>query len=447
MVTLGLVDDDEELTRQLVEAEWPMPVEIRRQSATEARADLVVWNMSRYPAPIDAVVSAHGSIDGDRAVLIVWDEAPRPDGVILALRLGALDARAKAGTGRSEIVQAARRFFCRRQVDLAEAALLDDLIERSYRASIVNGLLGGINQATSLEGLFAGTQEYFLEVSGAIGCAMTFGDRLVLHATDGTLEPSWIEFVRLGSPGGTRLELEQTSEHVMASLSLRAAEQEVGTLYLFGPTSMRGSFEAVGRTLESLGGQVAIAAANLLRQAEIEHRADHDGLTGLYNRAYFERSLLTEFDRATRYQRELSVLLLDVDRFKHLNDTYGHPAGDRVLQQIASCLQISLRLSDQSARYGGEEFVVLLPETPLAKARLVAERIRRTVQRLPPTCLPEGLEVTVSLGAAAMTPEDVHPREVVARADQALYQAKRDGRNRVCLAECPAVVTLPSGQT
>jgi len=157
-----------------------------------------------------------------------------------------------------------------------------------------------------------------------------------------------------------------------------------------------------------------------------------DPLTGLYNRRYMETHVGTLVDQAAARNKPLSVLVLDIDYFKSINDTYGHDAGDDVLQDFAIRIRKSIRGIDLACRYGGEEFVVVMPETDMAVATMVAERLRRRIAS-EPFPIQKGtrtLDVTISIGIAALAPDD-DAAAVIKRADQALYRAKRDGRNRV----------------
>ena len=167
----------------------------------------------------------------------------------------------------------------------------------------------------------------------------------------------------------------------------------------------------------------------------LESLATHDELTGLYNRRHFEVCMSAELARYQRHQRPLSLLMLDVDHFKSINDSFGHAAGDRVLARIgASCLAVGKRESDVAARIGGEEFAVLLPETNADAARAVAERLRYVVRDNAPVIDGRRLEVTVSIGVAEAAPGVSQTQALMEAADQALYAAKRAGRNRVCVA-------------
>jgi len=160
-----------------------------------------------------------------------------------------------------------------------------------------------------------------------------------------------------------------------------------------------------------------------------------DALTGLYNRRYLETHLAEVITHAVNRGRLVSVLTLDVDFFKSVNDTYGHDAGDRVLQEMAGRLRAIIRNSDLACRTGGEEFVVVLPGTDLHSAERVGERVRKMVAAKPFLAAPGcHLTVTISLGVASLLSVEDTPEELLKRADRALYRAKREGRNRVSLS-------------
>jgi diguanylate cyclase (GGDEF)-like protein len=155
-----------------------------------------------------------------------------------------------------------------------------------------------------------------------------------------------------------------------------------------------------------------------------------DELTGLRNRRFLDRALRYEIARAKRYEHLVSVILIDVDHFKKVNDTYGHPEGDRVLRELARILENGLRQTDVAARYGGEEFCLVLPETVPEGAFKVAERVRAAVESHDWG----QLKVTASLGVATTGPEIEDGDALLRAADHALYVAKRSGRNRVEIA-------------
>jgi diguanylate cyclase (GGDEF)-like protein len=174
----------------------------------------------------------------------------------------------------------------------------------------------------------------------------------------------------------------------------------------------------------------------------LDHRAHTDALTGLPNRAAFEERLATLAHVFDRYARPFSLLVLDVDFFKKFNDTHGHEAGDRVLQHVAAVVRQTVRDVDTPARFGGEEFVVLMPETGYRASYDAAERLRRAIESHPLTWNGRPLAVTVSIGAAACPDCTAAASEVLKLADDALYRAKADGRNRV--ASAPRIGSAPA---
>ena len=162
-------------------------------------------------------------------------------------------------------------------------------------------------------------------------------------------------------------------------------------------------------------------------EQEILFFSTHDYLTGCYNRAFFEKRAKEELERATRYQKPLSLLMLDLDYFKKVNDTYGHMAGDGVLKQVTATINDILRSSDVFGRFGGEEFVMLSPETTVEGAVNVAEKIRSAIEN---TVCPMAGKITVSIGVVERTADDSLD-DLYRRVDQQLYRAKTSGRNRV----------------
>jgi diguanylate cyclase (GGDEF)-like protein len=164
---------------------------------------------------------------------------------------------------------------------------------------------------------------------------------------------------------------------------------------------------------------------------EVERLAITDSLTGLYNHRHWFELADREFQRARRYRLPLSVMMVDIDEFKRVNDTHGHAIGDQVLQWVAECCRKELRGVDVIGRYGGDEFVALLPETGLSAACQVAERLRKSIAERALDTKAGRITVTVSLGIAVLDDEHLTPESLLDRADQALYVAKQNGRNRV----------------
>jgi len=169
-------------------------------------------------------------------------------------------------------------------------------------------------------------------------------------------------------------------------------------------------------------------------QTQLREQATRDPLTGLYNRRYLDETLRRELDRAGREGHPLSILMVDVDHFKRLNDTYGHPAGDEVLRTLGRLLQHHARSSDIPCRYGGEEFVVVLPDMPLEAARKRAERVRQDFADLRIAFGGAELVATLSIGVSSYPGHGNTADELIRAADLALYEAKQSGRNRVCYA-------------
>jgi diguanylate cyclase (GGDEF)-like protein len=240
-----------------------------------------------------------------------------------------------------------------------------------------------------------------------------------------------------------------TASQSFACLPLANVEGLLGMLYIGYRHPQALTPEGV-RRLEQLAARAIFPLQRLLFQQDFQSLAYSDAMTGLDNFRQFEETLADELARAERYTRPLSVILLDIDHFKSFNDTRGHQAGDALLGQIGIVLRNALRSVDRPARYGGEEFVIICPETGPDEARLIAERIRRSVAEtafaLPnqntqtpsdaePSLSSETAYVTVSLGCATFPVDSSTGRDLVKRADVALYAAKGAGRNAVVAYE------------
>jgi diguanylate cyclase (GGDEF)-like protein len=206
----------------------------------------------------------------------------------------------------------------------------------------------------------------------------------------------------------------------------------IGVLTLYHRTPRSYEPEEL-RFLSTFAGTVSIAVDNARLYGEQARLAITDGLTGLFNHKYFQESLVGEVNRARRYGQPVSLILVDIDRFKSYNDAWGHQAGDVLLRTLAGVFKAAARQNDVAARYGGEEFAFVLPQTDKRQATAFAKRLCRAVERR--RCegeeiLPGG-RLTVSLGVAAFPEDGRQAAELVARADQALYRAKNLGRNQV----------------
>jgi two-component system cell cycle response regulator len=186
--------------------------------------------------------------------------------------------------------------------------------------------------------------------------------------------------------------------------------------------------------LSVIGYQMAASLKHFQRFSSIKNMATYDTLTGLYNRRYFEERLGVEAEKSFYSGIPLSLVMVDIDHFKKINDTFGHTEGDQILCKISSILKNSVRRNDTVARYGGEEFILILPEAGLEQSFVIAERIRQMVEK---TLFEVGraqVHLTLSMGISNFPSRRVKSKEeLIKMADQALYDAKRGGRNKVCI--------------
>lgn len=188
------------------------------------------------------------------------------------------------------------------------------------------------------------------------------------------------------------------------------------------------------RILEASAALLAVSVKNAQLFREVKENGVRDALTGCFTRGHSLDVIDAELRRARRTQTPVTLIMFDLDHFKGVNDRHGHLCGDAVLSAVGKRMRDVLRGSDLKCRYGGEEFLVLLPETPLHGARRVAETLRKEIAELPVPWAGEALTVTASFGLAQTLPGEVNVHAVIARADQALYRAKDDGRNCVRIA-------------
>ncbi len=190
-------------------------------------------------------------------------------------------------------------------------------------------------------------------------------------------------------------------------------------------------------SIEQLCELIGASIYNIELFQEVERQAKTDGLTGLANRTSFINQLGKEFDRAERYRSNLSMLMIDMDRLKEINDTHGHQAGDLALKHVAEVIRASVRTSDLPARYGGDEFSVVLVETGLRQAQAMADRLLAAIRKRPLELEGESLPLSLSVGVGQYG-NDATPEHFINRVDEALYRAKQEGRGRVASAASPA---------
>ncbi|MFO0596327.1 MAG: GGDEF domain-containing protein [Myxococcaceae bacterium] len=211
----------------------------------------------------------------------------------------------------------------------------------------------------------------------------------------------------LGSTNGTIV----NDEHIEDVLRLR-----------------NGDLIKIGRTIFKFIASNNIEAAY---HDEIYRMTTVDGLTQVFNRRYFEDAIDRELSRSRRYARPLSLVMIDIDHFKKINDSFGHLAGDAVLKEVAHVIRSRTRREDVLARYGGEEFALLLPEIDLRGATHLAEKVRKLVEKHTFTFDGEDIDVTLSAGVATVQKKGEDSQELIRKADEKLYEAKTTGRNRV----------------
>ncbi|MBD2232968.1 PAS domain S-box protein [Phormidium tenue] len=227
-------------------------------------------------------------------------------------------------------------------------------------------------------------------------------------------------------------------------MPLLAQGQTLGLFYL-STADLSQALQPLARTVAE---QIALALANLHLRETLQQQSIRDPLTGLFNRRYLEETLTREVQRAQRQHHTIGVIMLDIDHFKRFNDTYGHDAGDRVLETVGQLLRDSVRGSDVACRYGGEEMLLILPESPPEATQARAEEIRRSLGLLQISY--GGLtlhSLSASLGVASFPDHGLQARDVLRAADDALYQAKAQGRNQVVVATVPAVKVAEAART
>jgi diguanylate cyclase (GGDEF)-like protein len=209
---------------------------------------------------------------------------------------------------------------------------------------------------------------------------------------------------------------------------LQEANEELGKLNL--------SYEQLTVELKQAKEKAENFAQELKKANEqLRDMAFKDGLTGLYNHRYFQDLMDNELSRARRYKKPFSLIMLDLDHFKKINDEYGHPVGDVVLKEVSKAIKNTIRDSDIAARYGGEEFAVVLPETELRGAAILAERLRKAIEQLEIDTNGCSIDVSVSVGVTCYHPstDKIEKSEIISEADNALYNSKNKGRNMISI--------------
>ena len=364
--------------------------------------------------------------------------------VAAAHRLGAGDFSAQAPTvGSDEFAQLGREF------NKMSAELERRLEESRTQQARLAGALRTIGDSLA-SNLDRDALLRILLTSALEGVGAT-GARAVLAGESGEMQ----ERVRVGELQGAEEALAQVEAMVQGATTAGSVEldgvnalahplaagRDGGTLGVLSMVRSDRTFSSRERELLGyLAGQAAVSLENLELHERVQRQAVTDGLTGLLNHRSFHEAIVSEAERAKRFGHSLGLVMLDIDNFKALNDTHGHPQGDRVLREVASVLRRSSREIDFPARYGGEELALLLPGTDVSGAFTRAERLRREIADIRlPALAGNGagpLTVTASLGVAACVPgPEEGARELIAAADKALYEAKHAGKNKTVEAQ------------
>jgi diguanylate cyclase (GGDEF)-like protein len=358
-----------------------------------------------------------------------------------AHRLGLLPGLAIAAATLLVFLQSKRR-----QLQEHATAVASEATEARERARELERLVTfwqALTQSFDLEAIKDVVGHYLPEITGSRDCWMVTG-------TEGNwrciLGPATVQSAA-GPMGVTDLAFEALA---LAGLSAKpdgidyegqlcfpmiAAGMSMGVLGVpaAAPDLTPARRLVVGAAAALLG--VSVRSVYLLE--EVRESSLRDSLTGCVNRAHAMEVVAAELMRARRSHLPVSLIMFDLDRFKSINDRYGHLCGDAVLAEVGAKMRASLRSSDLKCRYGGEEFLILLPETPMDGGQQAAESLRRELAGLHIQWAGRTIHVTSSFGVATARPNEIDPTPLIARADEALYRAKREGRNCVCVAEDP----------
>jgi len=356
----------------------------------------------------------------------------------------------------------AERDQARQELDQQNEKMLQDLTARSQRATLLAKMGELLQSCISKDEVFAAALGFapkiFPTSRGAVALLHAGRDLVEVAAQwhdcqipATVFEPNCCWALRTGHPhlvvaGDTTAPCVHASgvKNTYLCIPILAQGEALGILHFQATDEAPVMADAELSFKTTFAGQVGLSVANIRLREALRAQSIKDPLTGLYNRRYLTEMLDREIRRAARAEQSLGILMLDLDHFKKFNDTYGHDAGDTVLREAASFLTKSIRIEDIVCRFGGEEFVVILPTADLNASQARAERIRSKLRKL--TVLHQGQSlgmITVSVGVAALPQHGTSPKELLDAADAALYRAKREGRDRVVVADPPRVVDAP----
>jgi diguanylate cyclase (GGDEF)-like protein len=342
----------------------------------------------------------------ERRIVVVSDGVIPAQAALSLFRQGACDVAEQFREQPHHVQQAIASAVADQRLMTEGTQLVQQLVDRNYLLSRMHELLDQIHRAPDVEALLTGVLPALREISGAAAVA------IVLAGNEG---------LKAGWPLPHDVPADRT-------VPLLLDDKTIGIIHLQGPQLFAGYAISPEDLFISLSRQLTLAIYHhqVLRSAQ--DQAARDGLTLLFNHAYYRQGLQAAFDCWHRYDRPFSVIMLDLDSFKATNDRFGHPTGDAVLASVGRELALNTRTADVAARYGGDEFAVILADTTFDGAMVVAERMDQAIRALR---LPGVGPVGISMGVTAVGASDRAGDDVLLRADTALRQAKTDGKRRV----------------
>lgn len=347
------------------------------------------------------------------------------------------EERARAEEARQEVINSA--------IQLGE--VLESTLDMSRILRLVLDVVAA--RLDALQGvifLFTSGRDR-LEAQASLGMPLTRLRQQELLAGEGVA--GWVavtgEPVTIPSLAGPSPHAPEPDTDTALAVPIMVRNRTYAVLALYG--RQEGVFHPADvDTIIQFVARAGVGIENVIRHQDAQRRSITDGLTGVWNRRYLELRAREELERSIRFSRPFSLLMIDLDNFKEVNDRFGHRSGDEVLVEVARRMTEATRELDTCARYGGDEFVLLLPETDDEGARIVADKLRRSIATRPIRVTDVGeLAVTVSIGVAAFPEHGKTLGEVLQKADLALYGAKRSGKNRVVVAGDPCEDIAGSG--
>jgi diguanylate cyclase (GGDEF)-like protein len=330
--------------------------------------------------------------------------------------------------------------------------LIDALSQRTYIEFEIRKFVESINKCIELKELSLNILKQSLDLfSAEAGMILEFEGDLWLETASIGVEYKDFEKDFLSDPGGLIKKMQQTKETIHISISkdvpvtisafslsfkpkelmifpIKNYNKVIGVMFLLSNVKTTTIACDVYKLVESY---ISNAFQNAMLHDKLQVISVMDELTGLYNRRFGMKRLVEEFARSSRGKSTLSLIMIDIDHFKNVNDTYGHQAGDMVLQKVSGVLKSSVRLEDVALRYGGEEFLMVLPSTDVEGAVVLGERLRKLIKELEITWGKSKIKITSSFGVSEYNNDVKNEQILLSQADSALYSAKNSGRDKV----------------